>query len=1025
MTQVQRSNQLEALVDGLAKVVETPLSSPFAKETILVPSRALAGWLSTELAKRHGVWANPDFVTPRAWADGLTTDDAAGGDGDKSAFHPATLTWSIAALLPAHVEDAAFAEVRRYLGGDEDGTKRLALAARIAQVFDRYVLHRPELVAAWQRGEEEHWQAKLFRALVAADGAAHLAARVERLVTEIRSGRREGLPERLSVFCVGPLAPVIARALAALSDVVPIHAFELEAGEPIAREASVLGQLQRARPSAERRALDPADLSVSIHACHSATRECEALRDQILAALQADPSLEPRDVRVLCPDLESYATAIDAVFGGDPKDPLHLPYRLADRPAGATLPVVGALLALIETATSRMTAPAVLDLLYREPIRARFGLSEADVETVRGWIVESGVRWGADEAHRAEVGQPALRQNTWAFGVDRLLLGYAMGAGGDETFAGVLPTDDIDGSAGHTLGALAAFSEQLLELRGELTGRASLDTWRDRLAKALERFVASTRTTEYQHQIVRSALDEIARSARAAGFDEDVPLAVARDALAADLEDRGAGGGGGAGIGAITFASLAPGRCVPSRVVALLGMNDGDFPRAPRTLGFDLMAVSPKEDDPSLRADDRRVFGEALLAARDRLVVTYTGRSIKNDAERPPSVVVSEMLDAIDAAFTSDASASLVVLHPLHAFSPRYFGAKGEGRLFSHSVQASEAAKAMTADRGKAPPFVGEPLPPPPGEDEARPITVDELASFFAHPVQSFVSRRVGVLLAGDVAPLADREPIELDGLERWAIQMPLVARARAGEELDVIPPALAASGALPLGTVGSVLYEDLHPQPTAMGRLVAELLGPTAPEPLEIDLTLDGGARILGWLRSVGAKGQVLHRYSRARGKHAVDAWIRHLVMLASGVGRPTFMIAKDASGDPIVHELGPVKRPLVHLAELVALYRLGQRVPLPLFPDPASEYAERRASGKTQEEALAAASKEYGGEYAYDGSKNAYVVKVYGDGEPTAPTDPAYRLFESRPEEEPPSFVELAERVFVPLREHMKEVT
>ena len=596
-------------------------------------------------------------------------DDA----GDEGAFHPAALAWSIAALLPAHVEDAAFAEVRRYLADDEDGTKRLALAARIAQVFDRYVLHRPELVAAWQHGEGEHWQAKLFRALVARDGAtqraadearrgstsgpAHLAARVERLVAEVRSGRREGLPERLSVFCVGPLAPVMKRALAALSDVVPIHAFELEAGEPIAPEASVLGELQRAHPGAERRALDPADLSVSVHACHSATRECEALRDQLLAALQADPSLEPRDIRVLCPDLESYATAIDAVFGGDPKDPLHLPYRLADRPAGATLPVVGALLALLDTAASRMTAPAVLDLLYREPIRARFGLSEADVETVRGWIVESGVRWGADEEHRAEVGQPALRQNTWAFGIDRLLLGYAMGNGGDDTFAGVLPTEDIDGSAGRTLGALAAFSEQLAALRIELAGRASLEVWRGRLASALERFVATTRTTEYQHQIVREALDDIARRARDAGFAEDVPLAVARDALAADLADRGAGFDAGSGSGAITFASLAPGRSVPSRVVALLGMNDGSYPRAPRVLGFDLMAEAPRPDDPSLRDEDRRVFREALLAARERLVVTYTGRSIKNDAERPPSVVVSEMLDAIDAAFSGGESA--------------------------------------------------------------------------------------------------------------------------------------------------------------------------------------------------------------------------------------------------------------------------------------------------------------------------------------------------------------------------------
>jgi exodeoxyribonuclease V gamma subunit len=204
------------------------------------------------------------------------------------------------------------------------------------------------------------------------------------------------------------------------------------------------------------------------------------------------------------------------------------------------------------------------------------------------------------------------------------------------------------------------------------------------------------------------------------------------------------------------------------------------------------------------------------------------------------------------------------------------------------------------------------------------------------------------------------------------------------------------------------------------MGQLVRELLGPTSPEPREIDLTLDGGVRVLGWLRAVGTKGQILYRYSFARGKHELDAWIRHLAMIASGAGRDTFMIAKRKDGGPVIEKFTPVKRPHEHLADLVALYRLGQRVPLPLFPDPASAYVSKLVEGKTTEQALDAARKSY--HTGYDGSANAYVAKVYGGDDPI---DPAYRLFSSAPGEEfPPSFVEVAVRVFRPLFEHLEEM-
>ncbi len=1015
---IHRSNRLEDLADALARTVEAPLSSPFAKEVILVPSRALGTWLETELARRHGVWANPELRTPRVWFDGLAT---IGDEGDEEdPFDPDALAWSIAALLPTLVADAAFEEVRRYLEGDADGTKRLALAARVARLFDRYLLHRPDLVRAWERGEADHWQARLFRALVARHGGGHIAARIARLVDDLRAGRPTDLPARISIFCVGPLAPLLGEALDALAKKITVEIFELAADGPIAPAGTLLGELQRAPVDPPPRAeLRPDDRSVSLHACHSPTRECEVLKDQMLAALQQDPSLEPRDMLVLCPDLETYGPAIDAVFGGDPRGDRHLPHRIADRPAGAQLPVCEALLSLLDAATSRMTAPAVLDLLFRAPIHERFDLGELDVETIRGWIEESGIRWAADANHREEEGQPKDGQNTWRFGVDRLLLGFAAGEAGDRTYADVLPFDDVEGSRGATLAALAAFSDGLAGLRRELAGRATIAVWRERILAALERFVAVTRTTGYQHQIVRTALDAIAARTEAADFDEEVPLAVVRDALGAAIAADG--GGFDLADGPVTFASLRPGRTVPARFVALLGMNDGAFPRAPSALGFDLLAKEPRPGDPSARDEDRRVFREALLAARDRLVVTFIGRSIKNDAERTPSVLVSEMLDHIDAVFSRKGEPlprdAVTVRHALHAFSARYFKGEDE-RVFSHDPSLCEAALAMMAPRIVAPGFVEKALPPPPGEEAARPVTVDELSTFFKHPVEAFVKSGVGVYLSADVVPLKDREPLELDALEAWAIGTEIVERVRHGEDVTLAPVSIRASGQLPLGTPGIVWYDEERPLPTEMGRRVAELLGPTAPAPLEIDLTLEGGARVIGWLRSVGPRGQVLYRYSKTKGKNDLDAWIRHLCMLAAGGRGPTYLFSKGDDG-LVERTFVEVAKPLVILADLVSLLRLGRRVPLPLFPDAANAYVAKLRNGGTEAQALGAARSAYRKDFG--DAENAYVKKVYGEADPL---DPAFCLLaEDQSGEEPPRFAEVARRVFDPLLDHLKE--
>lgn len=1009
---ISRSHRLETLVEALAERVRAPLATPFAAETVVVPSRAMGDWLGLRLAERLGVWANPAFVT----LDRLALD-LAGVPAD--AFSEASLTWAISASLPPMLPAPELAPVAAYLADDVDGTKRFALARRLAATFSRYLLHRPETILGWEKGEasvegDAAWQAILFRAVVDRLGTEHRARRVAQLVERLHGGSREGVPERISVFSPEGLPAVAAQLLEALAVTTSVEVFVRSAGgHELAESLGARGGETLAMLAARtRRPVVDLDsgaaprtlpVHVGLHSCHGPMREAEVLRDQLLAALSEDPTLEARDVLVLCPDLETYAPAIEAAFGVPSEDPKFLPFRIVDRPVRRQMRVVDAFLALLDLAPGRLGAPEVVDVFTREPVRARFGVEETDVDTVRSWVLASGIRWGEDEAHREEEGQPALRANTWRFGLDRLLLGYAMAAGEERaTCAGVLPYDDVEGGRAAPLGGLASFCEALFGLRREVKGRASLQAWRERLERALATFVVETWQTEPQHRRIREALASVVAAATRAGFQEDVPFAVVRDALAAELEDRGLPQD--TSVSAVTFASFTSSRCVPARVVALLGMNDGDVPRAPRVDGFDVLAETWLPGDPSPREDDRQAFLDAVLAARDRLVVSWVGQSIATNAERPPSVLVGELVEILPASERARA----VVRHPLHAFSPSYFGAGEDPRLFSHAESLAEGARAMAggASRPMAP-FITAPLPP---ADLPRTVQLDVLARFFEHPVRAFMTTRLRVSFGSDVDVLEDREPLELDGLGAWKVGDELLRRP--GQVPEEVPFDLIAEGALPPGVLGVFEYDEVGRKVAWMKARIAEVLGDAQllpARPFDVDVAGEG-TLVLGVARRTTPDLHLVTTFSSIAGKHKVSAWVRHVAMSAAGLALRTVLVCKNK-----VWSLAPLPRAEAErvLSDLVALYWRGLEAPLLFFPDTSIAYAEARATGGEQR-GLEQARNAFPGDYG--GGACAYVFRAFRGA---VPIEETYEPFElPRDRSRWPSFASLATRIVEPMR-------
>ena len=878
-------------------------------------------------------------------------------------------------------------------------------------------------------------------------------------------------PRRVSVFGLSTLAPLYVRIFAALAAAVDVHLFVLsptehywgdlqsprraarmqarlggaavvvnghpllaslgavgrdfadgleEAGDYEAHDAyrapeggSVLATLQadmlamRARGSTPDTepplALPPGDDSVALHACHGPMREVEVVHDQLTALFEADPSLHPHDVVVMAPSIETYAPLIDAVFGS-PSRP-RIPFRTADRAARADAEVLDALLRAIDVVGGRFGASAVLDLLGLDPVRMRTGIAAEEMETLHRWVRDANIRWGANAAHRRAEGQPDCDLNTWRFGLDRLLLGYALPPEGDALFGAVRPIDGIEGGEAAVLGRLAAFVATLTSQRETLSASRPPGAWHEALTALLALLVERSAANAPQHEAIATALTSLAERAAVAGFVERVDLDTMRHLLEQALDQAGPPRGFGAG--AVTLCELVPMRSIPFRVVCLIGLNDGAFPRTRRPLSFDLVAATPRRGDRSPREDDRYLFLEALLSARERMLITYVGQRISDNVAVPPSVVVSELCDAIDQTFRSDddrtPSERLTVRHPLQPFSHRYFD--GSPSLFSFSERHCAGARALQMPRATAPSFFTGPL----DAGELETVDLDDLVRFFDNPSRAFL-RSLGLYLDDDRDPHDDREPIVLNQLERWGLGDELMTSAAAGGDPAATRRRLIAEGRLPLGTPGVVLLDAIAPLATDIGAQARAARGP-APSCRDIDLTIDG-VRLVGSLSGIGPEGLVGVQFSKLGGRHELRFWIRHLALAASGASGTSSLFGRHASKPQAAAiRFTAVNDPLRHLAALLAPFRDGRARPLAFFERASREYAARIAKRKGPDAAIAEAAKKFAsGDFAAGDADDPSVAQLYPNGAPFAAAGP-----------QRDAFAAVALAVYGPLLDHL----
>lgn len=1064
MLHFYHSNQIEILATELAtKIKQQPLTNPFAKEYIIVQSKGMERWLSMTLAQHLGVAANIEYPFPDSMLWKLmywTLDNLP----EQSHYKREVILWSFMKILS---QNAQFQDINNYLQDDKTGSKQFQLAWRLANLYDQYIVYRPNWIRDWENDlqpriltgdRQANWQGMLWKTLNQYYGHVHHKAKLRghffnklKQSDTLPANLQAKLPSRISVFGIAALPPFYIQVFTQLSQWTDIHFFlfnpcqeywgdivsdseiahhSIEDGKPVAPEtlyfekgnsllasmgklgrdfsklllelsdeqakthekfveivefsllstiqADILHLRERGEQDTPVMTMTDKDKSLQLHVCHSPMREVEVLYDQLLHLFdQHAKDLLPKDIVVMMPDVEKYVPFIEAVFGTVVDDKYRIPFDIADRSLRNENALIDAFFAILELCQSRFGVNEVLAVLDYEPIQRQYKLNAPDLALIRHWVIETHIHWGIDAQSREAMDLPAYKDNTWREGLYKMLLGYALPANSEKLFCEILPYDNIEGSDGLILGQFIHFMETLFSVVDILQIDKTLLEWRQFLLDLIEQFIFSDEETLSQLQQIRNVLDRLVNiegtgESQLAGFEQTVNFTVVfaylKQYLQAEPSPLHFLTGG------VTFCALLPMRSIPFKVVCLLGMNDNDYPRSNQPLSFDLINHYPARGDRSRRNNDRYLFLEALLSARQYLYISYIGHNINDNSELPPSVLVSELLDYVKKGFTHpqyDILDEIITHHPLQAFSPKYFSGEYH-KLFSYSNEYCTASHSMLGEREHYRSFIENSLHIQ--IDKPLIIDINQLIQFFTHPTRYLLQNTLGIRLPEAEGFIEESEPFELDNLTRYLLLHLLVEKGFLQYDLNAFQPIIRATGQLPYGQVGALIYNQLQVQAEHFIESIQAYSQQQKLDTVSIVTELPNKTQLIGNLANVWEHQQLQYRCSDLKAKDYIRFWLQHLLLntaIQTDLPKHSVLIGTDKQ-----FQAPPVDNSREILQQLVEYYEYGLQQPLYFFPETSMEFVKTvQNSKKSKEDALQAAAKRWrGGQFSYGESLDSY---------------------------------------------------
>lgn len=960
MLYIRQSNRPEKLAEWAATAFREGITHPLGRQAIVVQNTGMATWLNYHYAKKHGVSAGGQFFLPGDLFWQLVTKTI--GTSRDHAFTREAMHWHLFKLLSKDNQELWQADcseaLKAYLQEDQEGRKRFALADWIADVFDQYLIYRPEWMLAWRQkqnkvaGGDADWQAMLWRMLgencIDGPDRAQFNAQAKQL---LGSGDRAAvervrawLGERLYIFGLSALAPEQVDLIRLLSRHIDVQIYLFNPCQ--AYWADLLGPQQLARKQAKtlaqgqdeshleyfdhghplltalgyagaglidalialtggeealleddfelpgeacllhrlqqdiltNRQINEADIkpliaeqdrSIQLANCHSPMRELEALKDWLLLKIADDPTLKPRDIVVMIPDIDDYAPYIKTVFNA-PAAGGHIPYSLCDYSQHAESSRLGLLIRLLRLINSQLAVSEVLDLLEAPAVMQALGLNQEQLPRLHQLIYESGIRWGRDRDHwRESLDIPPQTPigYTWENGLSRMMVNYSMGAD-SEPFRHYLPMANMTIDQDPVWLALLNFIAVLDKYRNRLTVGHKGWEW----AELIGGLAQDLRLGDHQPDDADNPkaywgnVSGHLNWLKTLAMEEEISL----DVLCQWLEEQKQSNRMSHRFltGNVTFCTLVPMRNIPFRVVALVGMNEGSLPRQHNPVSFNLMNDLPRAGDHNRREEGLYLFLEALMAARDHLYISWNGRIKGSLKPCPPAVVVTSLEDLIRNSFARDDGkdivAQLTLEHPLQPFSHKYHA---EGLVTYSKLWAGGQL-----DEPKAPKLTLE-------FDHQR-VSLEALSRFYCGPAETFLRQHFDLSAPGRKTLLLDSEPFEVAGLDNYtmmtqALRLLLLGSEKYQRWLDD----LRWDSRIPFGPMGQAMLEELDKN---IAYYQSQIEGLPASAQIELKALVNteiGRCEVYGKLACIG-RGRLVLRAGKAKAKDWMRLWIGHLLL-------------------------------------------------------------------------------------------------------------------------------------------------
>ena len=1095
MFYLYQSDRLEALAEMCAHIHQAlPLDSVLAQEEVVVQSQGMRRYLNVFFARKLGVAANLKFSLPAGLAWQLMRK-LVPDVPPLSPFSPEVMRWRLLDLFRSEVFQTApeYENVRLKLESylHSSASADYQLAGQMADIFDQYLVYRPDWIDAWQTGkllglgDDEDWQAQLWRYLDdGSQSAPHRVALWEKLLAQLD---KSVLPQRLFVFGISTMAPMYLQLLHQISKHCDVFVFALnpssqywgevideaqilkrgdeadlsQAGHPLLaslgkqgrdffdflseveteqdiqvyeegkddtllhclqndiqnlimpserlyqqEESEVGGQqalVQVRDADGNSVCVEPDKLlndgSVKIVAAHSPLRELQILKEELSLVLQKNPDWQPHDIAVLTPNIEPYSPFIEAVFGQAQGGAQALPYSVSDVKLSRRQPLLYALEQTLDLLESRFEVDKVLPLLESGLVLLRFGLTADDLPLLHDTIAELNVHWGLDGTMRGA----ADNLFTWQQALERIVLGWMLPDDGSPLWQNVSAWHG-DVNRLDVFGRFAAFIRTLSRLAAEWRKPAAAEEWTERCRDLVQSLFLPDADDQYALQQFEQALAKWQEETALAGFSGTLPQHTVIRHIRRFL---GSESQAGFLRGGITFCSMVPMRSLPFKVICLLGLNDGDFPRNTKAAVFDLIAKHPQKGDRARRDDDRYLFLEAIISARDILYLSYVGRSIRNDDELAPSALVSELIDTI-AAMAGRRSKELeehwVEQHPLQPFSHRYFIAdKISDDLFS---TRQDYAEALNRPREQARPFFSEAL-----EENSPAPTVwqDDFIRFWKNPVKTWLQQTLGWREPYRDEAWESAEPFEPQRADKIAAAY-LDAR-RHNQDFQETAVRLDAESLLPAGELGKLWQQNFQ---AAAKRIDGALLQSPKLSPFAYEIQFDRQT-LQGSLGNLYQCGQVFYLDRKPNAPQRIALLLEHLIFCAVGsaVGssetetRQTYIVQPE---ETTLYPAIPGSQAQEMLQKWLTFFNLGQTRPLPFFAKTSLAAAEAYGKKQNWEDALNKAKESYHGNKVSKGQKDYTEVALVFDNEDTEPVEGAL-------------FQRLVEELLIPLLDAVKE--